>query len=98
VLPNAFLSAIGFRPPGMYAICESAGDAYRALESVDWPLVMKADGLCGGKGVLVTASRDDARSFVESVMEKARAWRWRQEHAARRGSAMGQELSLIVTC
>jgi phosphoribosylamine--glycine ligase len=54
----------------VYQICESALDAYTALCEVDWPLVIKADGLAAGKGVLVTSSPDEATAFVERAMEK----------------------------
>lgn len=70
VFAKRFLDRHRIPTARMYAICESPADAYGALETVDWPVVMKADGLCGGKGVLVTASRDEAEAFVESVMEK----------------------------
>jgi phosphoribosylamine--glycine ligase len=79
----------------MYAICQSAADAYRALESVDWPVVMKADGLCGGKGVLVTGSRDEAKSFVESVMER-RTLGDGGKNMLLEEALRGEELSLIV--
>jgi len=55
---------------GVYGACESAAEAYAALPGVKWPLVIKADGLCAGKGVLVTASEDEARAFIERVMER----------------------------
>ena len=35
-----------------------------------WPLVIKADGLCAGKGVLVTSSADEATEFVDRAMVK----------------------------
>jgi phosphoribosylamine---glycine ligase len=95
VFAKRFLERHRIPTARMYAICESAGEAYRALESVDWPLVMKADGLCGGKGVLVTASRDEARSFVESVMEK-RALGDGGKNMLLEEALRGQELSLIV--
>jgi phosphoribosylamine--glycine ligase len=37
---------------------------------VKWPVVIKADGLCAGKGVLVAANPAEARSFIERAMEK----------------------------
>jgi phosphoribosylamine--glycine ligase len=40
------------------------------LDSRDGPYVVKADGLAGGKGVLVTDSRADARSWVDHWMEE----------------------------
>jgi phosphoribosylamine--glycine ligase len=45
-------------------------DAYAALNGVDWPLVIKADGLCAGKGVVLAPDMEAARQFLESVMEK----------------------------
>lgn len=53
-----------------YGIFDSAVDAYTSLCEVDWPVVVKADGLCGGKGVLVTSSPDEATAFIERLMEK----------------------------
>lgn len=53
-----------------YGIFEAAVDAYTELCEVDWPVVVKADGLCGGKGVLVTSSPDEATAFIERLMEK----------------------------
>ena len=70
VFAKRFLERHRIPTARMYGVCESPADAYRALASIDCPLVMKADGLCGGKGVLVATSRDEARSFVERVMEK----------------------------
>jgi phosphoribosylamine---glycine ligase len=54
----------------MYGAYDSACDAYAALASVDWPLVIKADGLCAGKGVVLAPGAESARQFLESVMEK----------------------------
>jgi phosphoribosylamine--glycine ligase len=54
----------------MYGAYDSARDAYAALSSVDWPLVIKADGLCAGKGVVLAPDAEAAKQFLESVMEK----------------------------
>ncbi len=54
----------------MYGAHDSAGAAYGALCAVDWPVVIKADGLCAGKGVLVARDPDEATDFIERVMEK----------------------------
>jgi len=95
VFAKRFLERHHIPTARMHAVCESATDAYRALESVEWPVVMKADGLCGGKGVLVTGSRDEARSFVEGVMEK-RALGDGGSNMLLEEALRGQELSLIV--
>ena len=54
----------------MYGAHDSAGGAYGALCAVDWPVVIKADGLCAGKGVFVAPDPDSATDFIERVMER----------------------------
>jgi len=49
---------------------DSPGAAYSALCSVDWPVVIKAEGLCAGKGVFLAEDPDAATGFIERVMEK----------------------------
>ena len=54
----------------MYGAYDSPHEAYSALNGVGWPLVIKADGLCAGKGVVLAADATEARQFLESAMEK----------------------------
>ena len=54
----------------LYGTFDVAAEAGRALAEVRWPVVLKADGLCSGKGVLVAADADEALDFIERVMEK----------------------------
>jgi len=54
----------------MYGTYDSAADVYRALHSAPFPLVIKADGLCAGKGVFLAPDFAAAKDFVERVMEK----------------------------
>jgi phosphoribosylamine---glycine ligase len=54
----------------MYGAYDSAPDACDALSSVDWPLVIKADGLCAGKGVFLAPDQSAAQDFIVRVMEK----------------------------
>ncbi|MGB2591958.1 MAG: phosphoribosylamine--glycine ligase [Candidatus Acidiferrum sp.] len=54
----------------MYGAYGSAAEAYAAFNEVEWPLVIKADGLCAGKGVLLAPDVDSARQFLERIMEK----------------------------
>jgi phosphoribosylamine--glycine ligase len=49
---------------------DSAQAAYAALNNVEFPLVIKADGLCAGKGVVLADDVTTARQFFESAMEK----------------------------
>jgi len=37
---------------------------------VNWPVVIKADGLCAGKGVFLAPDAEAAKDFIARVMEK----------------------------
>jgi phosphoribosylamine---glycine ligase len=65
-----FLNRHNIPTAAMYGAYDSPGDAYAALCAVDWPVVLKADGLCAGKGVFLAKNPDEATDFIERVMEK----------------------------
>lgn len=79
----------------MYGAFESAKEAYGALQNVKWPVVIKADGLCGGKGVLVAQDFDEARDFIERVVEKNELGAGGKRIVLEEGLE-GDELSFIV--
>src|SRR5213080_3449828 len=54
----------------MYGAFDSPQEVYKALNSVKFPVVIKADGLCAGKGVFLAPDFSAANDFVERVMEK----------------------------
>jgi phosphoribosylamine--glycine ligase len=54
----------------MYGAYDSPQKAYAALAGVEWPLVIKADGLCAGKGVVLPPDAAAAKQFLESAMER----------------------------
>jgi phosphoribosylamine--glycine ligase len=70
VFAKRFMEGHYIPTAAVYGIYEQAVDAYTDLCSVDWPLVIKADGLAAGKGVLVTSSPDEATAFIDRVMER----------------------------
>src|SRR5260370_30618738 len=49
---------------------DSASEACDALRAATWPLVIKADGLCAGKGVFLAPDAASAKDFIERVLEK----------------------------
>src|SRR5271168_645238 len=53
-----------------YGTYDRASEAYAALDTVSWPLVIKADGLCAGKGVILAKDKEEARDFIERALEK----------------------------
>lgn len=54
----------------MYGALEDPDEATAALKEVRYPLVMKADGLCAGKGVLLAANENEAREFIDATMRR----------------------------
>jgi len=49
--------------------CATAAEAYRVLENTSAPIVVKADGLASGKGVVVAQTLEQARAAVHDFME-----------------------------
>jgi phosphoribosylamine--glycine ligase len=72
---------------------DSGSKALSAIRS--WPVVIKADGLCAGKGVLVTSSANEASEFIERLMLKREFGDAGQRVLIEEGLT-GQELSYIV--
>jgi len=70
IFSKEFLQRHGIPTAELYGAYDSPGDAYGALCAVDWPAVIKADGLCAGKGVFLAPNPDAATDFIERVMEK----------------------------
>lgn len=44
-------------------------DAYRFLEGLKAPYVLKADGLCAGKGVLILSTLDEAKKSLDDMFD-----------------------------
>ena len=69
IFAKDFLRRHRIPTPAVYGVFDRGADARLALKSVTWPVVLKADGLCAGKGVLVTSSPDEASAFIGRTME-----------------------------
>jgi phosphoribosylamine--glycine ligase len=82
-------------PTAAYDVFDEAAAAHRHVDAAPLPIVVKADGLAAGKGVVVAASRDEAHAAVEAMLGSG----------APRGSRVvieeflaGEEASFIVVC
>jgi len=95
VFAKQFMARHGIPTAAIYGTYDLAIDAYTELCAVDWPLVIKADGLCAGKGVLVTSSPDEATAFIERAMEKHEFGDAGKRLLLEEG-LVGEELSYIV--
>lgn len=57
-------------PSARFEIFDDAQKAQEYVESLDYNVVVKADGLAAGKGVIVCNSNDDAISAIQTILVK----------------------------
>lgn len=55
-------------PTAEYETFTSAGDAKKYLQTAKYPIVLKADGLALGKGVLICGTKEEALAGVDTLM------------------------------
>src|ERR1700686_1761828 len=55
-------------PTAAYAICDSVEEVRGALAHFHVPVVVKADGLAAGKGVVIAASKEEAASVAAEML------------------------------
>ncbi len=55
-------------PTAHYAICNSPEDVRDALPHFHTPIVVKADGLAAGKGVVIAKSKDEAATVANEML------------------------------
>jgi len=82
-------------PTADFRVFDDADEALKYLEGKQGPLVVKADGLCAGKGVLVCQTIESARNAVDEMMVK----RFFADAASRiiiEECLTGEEASVIV--
>lgn len=56
-------------PTASYEVFESAAEAYEYIKDCPLPIVIKADGLALGKGVLICMTRAEAEDGLHEIME-----------------------------
>jgi phosphoribosylamine---glycine ligase len=95
VFSKEFMNRYEIPTPTLYGSFESCGEAIRALDAVDWPVVVKADGLCAGKGVLVADNRVEAEAFIRRLMQNRELGAGGSRVLLEKGLA-GEELSFII--
>jgi phosphoribosylamine--glycine ligase len=55
-------------PTAHYAICNSTDEVHHALPHFHTPIVVKADGLAAGKGVVICKSKEEALSVASEML------------------------------
>jgi phosphoribosylamine--glycine ligase len=95
IFAKQFMERHNIPTAAMYGIHDSVAQAQEALRAVRWPLVIKADGLCAGKGVLVTSSCEEAAEFLDRAI-KRREFGDGGKKIFLEEALTGEELSYIV--
>ena len=82
-------------PTAAYDVVSSAEDALKILETSKYPVVLKADGLALGKGVLICNTHEEAVAGVKEIMQ--------DKHFGKAGDKMvieefmtGREVSVLA--
>ena len=70
VFAKEFLNRHAIPTAACHGVFSSAVAARTVLKRVGTPVVLKADGLCAGKGVLVASSPAEAEEFIDRVLEQ----------------------------
>jgi phosphoribosylamine--glycine ligase len=84
-------------PTGAYEGFSDAAAAHRYVDARGAPIVVKADGLAAGKGVVVAATKDEAHAAIDSMLVENRMG----DAGARvviEEFLAGEEASFIVMC
>jgi phosphoribosylamine--glycine ligase len=68
IFAKQFLERHAIPTAEIYGEFAAPDEAYAALSGLQYPVVVKADGLCAGKGVLLAQSAGEAKDFVTRAM------------------------------
>lgn len=71
--------------------------AFKFIDTMNLPIVVKADGLCAGKGVIIAATKDEAKKAV-SEMLSGQAFGSAGENVVIEEFLDGYELSMFAIC
>lgn len=82
-------------PTAPFAICESPGAARRAVREFGAPVVVKADGLAAGKGVVVARTLAEAEEAIDRIMVERRFGE-AGDRVVVEGFLEGEEASLLA--
>ena len=82
-------------PTGQFAVFDDAQAARAYVRQLGVPIVVKADGLCGGKGVIVASTLSEALGAIDLLMED-RIFKQAGERIVVEERLLGEEASVIV--
>jgi len=84
-------------PTARFGVFTDPPEAYRFIDDADFPIVVKADGLAAGKGVIVTSNTQEALDSVKDIMEN-KAFGDAGSKVVLEERLTGEEASFIAIC
>ena len=82
-------------PTAAYRVLQDRDESLEAIAASDFPIVLKADGLAAGKGVLICLDEKQAREAVEVFFTEQR---FGSTEVVMEEFLEGEELSLLAIC
>lgn len=95
VFAKEFMARNGVPTAKTIAVAEGAAEARKRLEGISSRVVIKADGLCAGKGVLVSDQHEESDQFVRELAETS-AFKSSSGAILLEEALQGEELSYII--
>jgi phosphoribosylamine--glycine ligase len=84
-------------PTASFIETNSQDEANRFIDGLDAPIVVKADGLCAGKGVIIAKSRSEAKEVVADMLS-GKSFSEAGKRVVIEEFLDGYELSLFAIC
>jgi phosphoribosylamine--glycine ligase len=81
-------------PTAEFRVCDHPDPARHYIETREYPVVVKADGLAAGKGVIVCSTTEEALAAIERIMVREEFGRAAGRQVVIEKRLEGQELSI----
>jgi phosphoribosylamine--glycine ligase len=83
-------------PTGEFRVCDHPDPARHYIETREYPVVVKADGLAAGKGVIVCSTTEEALEAINRIMVREEFGRAAGRQVVIEKRLEGQELSILA--
>jgi phosphoribosylamine--glycine ligase len=83
-------------PTAEFRVCDHPDPARHYIETREYPVVVKADGLAGGKGVVVCSTHEEALAAIQRIMVRDEFGRTAGRQVVIEKRLEGQELSILA--
>jgi phosphoribosylamine--glycine ligase len=83
-------------PTAEFRICDHPDPARHYIETREYPVVVKADGLAAGKGVIVCSDMEDAMEAIDRIMVREEFGQATGRQVVIEKRLEGQELSILA--